>query len=146
MKRSYRAFSLARAFSVCRFAERADLADVGSGSGYLLGILHQLVSPGGRVVGIEHVQELVDASLVSLRKDGLGPALDDGSIAVICGDGRKGSPEHGPFDAIHVGAAPPSMPEALVEQLASPGRMFIPVGSMDETQYIWQARRLSLLC
>ena len=146
MKRSYRAFSLARAFSVCRFAERADLADVGSGSGYLLGILHQLVSPGGRVVGIEHVQELVDASIVSLRKDGLGEALDDGSILVLCGDGRKGSPEHGPFDAIHVGAAPPSMPEALVEQLARPGRMFIPVGSMDETQYIWQARRLDWLC
>ena len=146
MRRSFRVFSPARAFSVRRSAERADFADVGSGSGYLLGILHQLVSPGGRVVGIEHVQELVDASLVSLRRDGLGPALDDGSIAVICGDGRKGSPERGPFDAIHVGAAPPSMPEALVEQLARPGRMFIPVGSMDETQYIWQARRLDLLC
>ena len=40
-----------------------------------------------------------------------------------------GSPEDGPFDAIHVGAAAPTLPEALVEQLASPGRMFIPVGT-----------------
>ena len=33
-----------------------------------------------------------------------------------------------PYDAIHVGAAAPTLPDALVHQLASPGRMFIPVG------------------
>lgn len=33
-----------------------------------------------------------------------------------------------PYNAIHVGAAAPTLPDALVEQLASPGRMFIPVG------------------
>ncbi len=41
----------------------------------------------------------------------------------------------GPYDAIHVGAAAPTIPEALVEQLASPGRMFIPVGT--HTQHIY---------
>lgn len=35
----------------------------------------------------------------------------------------------GPYDAIHVGAAAPILPATLVEQLASPGRMFIPVGT-----------------
>lgn len=35
----------------------------------------------------------------------------------------------GPYDAIHVGAAAPTVPLALVEQLTSPGRMFIPVGT-----------------
>jgi protein-L-isoaspartate O-methyltransferase len=34
----------------------------------------------------------------------------------------------GPYDVIHVGAAAPTLPPALVEQLARPGRMFIPVG------------------
>lgn len=47
-----------------------------------------------------------------------------------------GLPEDGPFDAIHVGAAAPTMPAALVEQLASPGRMFIPVGT--HVQQIFQ--------
>jgi protein-L-isoaspartate(D-aspartate) O-methyltransferase len=42
----------------------------------------------------------------------------------------------GPYDAIHVGAAAPSLPQELVDQLASPGRMFIPVGSY--IQYIEQ--------
>lgn len=34
----------------------------------------------------------------------------------------------GPYDAIHVGAAAPTLPQTLVDQLASPGSMFIPVG------------------
>lgn len=38
----------------------------------------------------------------------------------------------GPYDCIHVGAAAPEMPQALIEQLASPGRMFIPVGSFSQ--------------
>lgn len=44
----------------------------------------------------------------------------------------------GPFDAIHVGAASPGnkVPSILVDQLAQPGRMFIPVGNL--TQYIEQ--------
>ena len=40
----------------------------------------------------------------------------------------------GPYDAIHVGAAAPTLPSALVNQLASPGRIFIPVGQY--IQYI----------
>jgi protein-L-isoaspartate O-methyltransferase len=42
----------------------------------------------------------------------------------------------GPYDAIHVGAAAATVPSALIEQLASPGRMFIPVGTL--MQYIEQ--------
>ena len=33
----------------------------------------------------------------------------------------------GPYNAIHVGAAAPFIPNALVDQLARPGRMIIPV-------------------
>ncbi|KAL0565153.1 hypothetical protein V5O48_016877 [Marasmius crinis-equi] len=105
--------------------------DVGSGSGYLVAVLHHLVSPGegGKVVGIEHVEELVDWSKENLVKDGLKDQLESKTIQVVAGDGRKGFPSEGPYDAIHVGAAAPTVPEALIEQLASPGRMFIPVGT-----------------
>ncbi|KAI0631273.1 Pcmt1-prov protein [Trametes polyzona] len=110
--------------------------DVGSGSGYLSAVLWQLLqdpedprSKESKVVGIEHVPELVKWSVENMRKDGLGPALDDGKIKMIAGDGRKGLPEDGPYDAIHVGAAAPTLPADLVEQLARPGRMFIPVGT-----------------
>ena len=40
-----------------------------------------------------------------------------------------GYAERGPYDAIHVGAAARTIPPALVEQLATPGRMIIPVGT-----------------
>ncbi|KDR79838.1 hypothetical protein GALMADRAFT_241928 [Galerina marginata CBS 339.88] len=102
--------------------------DVGSGSGYLVAVLHELVSPGGKVVGIDHIQELVDSSVENLTKDGRGDAIKRGEIVMLAGDGRLGHPEGGPYDAIHVGAAAATVPEALLDQLARPGRMFIPVG------------------
>lgn len=37
--------------------------------------------------------------------------------------------------AIHVGAAAPSLPSPLLSQLASPGRMFIPLGTDDQAIY-----------
>lgn len=44
----------------------------------------------------------------------------------------EGYAENAPYDAIHVGAAARSIPPALVEQLASPGRMIIPVGTYSQ--------------
>jgi protein-L-isoaspartate(D-aspartate) O-methyltransferase len=113
----------------------ARVLDVGSGSGYLTAVFHHLVhgtDTKGKVVGIEHIPELADWSITNLKKDGLGNMLDDRSIIIVSGDGRKGYESEGPYDAIHVGAAAPTMPQALVDQLAKPGRMFIPVGTYSQ--------------
>lgn len=72
--------------------------DVGSGSGYLLATFHRIMETDEapragsrtRVVGIEHIRELVDFSRENLAKDGLGGALKAGSIDVVTGDGREG--------------------------------------------------------
>jgi len=45
-----------------------------------------------------------------------------------------------PYDAIHVGAAAPSMPMALIEQLKAPGKLFIPVGPPG-SQYIYEVTK-----
>ncbi|KAG0638245.1 protein-L-isoaspartate O-methyltransferase [Tuber brumale] len=112
--------------------------DVGSGSGYLTAVLAHLVTPGGTVVGVEHIQQLCDLSTENLKKDPVhSRMLQDGTIKIIRGDGRLGYPEGGPFDAIHVGAAASIMPQALIDQLKAPGRMFIPVDG-GFSQYIWQ--------
>lgn len=59
-------------------------------------------------------------------------ALDSGLLDVRVGDGFAGLPHvvraEGGFDAIHVGAAAPAIPQALVEQLAPGGELIIPVG------------------
>ena len=73
------------------------------------------------------MQELVSASVENLKCDGLERELKNGRIVAIQGDGRKGCPEYAPYSAIHVGAAAPCIPEALVQQLASPGRLIVPV-------------------
>ena len=49
----------------------------------------------------------------------------------MCGDGRLGHPEDAPYDVIHVGAAAPTLPEALTDQLAPDGILVIPVGTHD---------------
>jgi protein-L-isoaspartate(D-aspartate) O-methyltransferase len=49
-------------------------------------------------------------------------------IKLKLADGTAGWPEAGPFDRIIVTAGGPSVPAPLVEQLADPGRMIIPVG------------------
>lgn len=113
--------------------------DVGSGSGYTCAIFHHLIheddndtSQKGKVIGIDHIPELVDWSVGNLRRDGLGSFIENGHVIVQAADGRKGNANEGPYNAIHVGAAAPTMPRPLVEQLASPGRMFIPVGTYNQ--------------
>ncbi|KAI6148835.1 protein-L-isoaspartate O-methyltransferase [Pisolithus tinctorius] len=127
----------------------ATVLDVGSGSGYLAAVLHHLVSPTpspdnpnppqGKVIGIDHIPELVERSKYNLERDGLGNALQDGRIELIVGDGRQGYVPAAPYDAIHVGAAAPTLPQALIDQLKAPGKMFIPVGVY--SQSIWEVEK-----
>ncbi|KAG6836862.1 hypothetical protein H0H93_002105 [Arthromyces matolae] len=102
--------------------------DVGSGSGYLTAVFHHLVGREGLVVGIDHVPELIERSKRILEEIGLERELRYGRILFVNGDGRDGYPEGGPYDVIHVGAASPVPPPKLIQQLASPGKMFIPIG------------------
>ena len=67
----------------------AKVLDVGSGSGYLCAAFFEMMDRKGHVVGIEHIQELVNDSIENLKKS-YGPQLLDGSISVKCGDGRLG--------------------------------------------------------
>lgn len=43
--------------------------------------------------------------------------LNNGRVQFQVGDGRLGCPELGPYNAIHVGAAAPELPQPLVDQL-----------------------------
>jgi protein-L-isoaspartate(D-aspartate) O-methyltransferase len=98
--------------------------EVGTGSGYQAAVLAEM---GAEVWSIEIVDSLARSASERLRRLGYK------SVRVRQGDGYRGWPEHAPFDAIVVTAAPPEIPAPLKEQLAMGGRLVIPVGSGDGT-------------
>ncbi|GJN02563.1 hypothetical protein PR202_ga19925 [Eleusine coracana subsp. coracana] len=111
--------------------------DVGSGSGYLTACFAMMIGPEGRAVGIEHIPELVASSIENVKKSAAAPLLKDGALSFHVADGRLGFPDAAPYNAIHVGAAAPEIPQPLLEQLKPGGRMVIPVGSyMQELQVV----------
>jgi protein-L-isoaspartate(D-aspartate) O-methyltransferase len=102
-----------------RVAPGDTVLEIGTGSGYQAAVLAELA---GAVYSIEIVPELAARARATLE------ALGYANVHLRAGDGYRGWPEHAPYDAIVVTAAPDHVPPALVAQLAPGGRLVIPVG------------------
>lgn len=105
--------------------------EVGTGSGYQTAVLAFL---GAEVWSVEIVPELAELAKTRLAKLGY-------AVHVKQADGYEGWPEHAPYDAIVVTAAPGHIPPPLLEQLAEGGRLVLPVG--DAEQRLLVIRRTS---
>jgi protein-L-isoaspartate(D-aspartate) O-methyltransferase len=92
--------------------------EIGTGSGYQAAILSRLVK---QVYTIEKIPELAELSRERFKKLGYR------NIESRCYNGYYGWEEMAPFDAIIVTAAAPHVPQSLIDQLRSGGRMVIPV-------------------
>jgi protein-L-isoaspartate(D-aspartate) O-methyltransferase len=101
--------------------------EIGTGSGYQAAILAELCD---RVYTMEIIKPLGETASILLMELGYD------QIKVRIGNGYEGWPEQAPFDRMIVTCAPDDIPEALLDQLAAGGRMIIPVGSPNQTQYL----------
>jgi protein-L-isoaspartate(D-aspartate) O-methyltransferase len=101
--------------------------EIGTGSGYQAAVLGELAR---EVYTIEIIPELAERARQTLDEMGYK------NVHVKAGNGYLGWPEHAPFDAIVVTAAPDEIPQALVEQLAVGGKMVVPVGAGNQDMMI----------
>ena len=106
--------------------------EVGAGSGYQTAILSQLAE---RVYTVERI-----AGLAARARERLA-AMGYRNISFRHSDGGSGWAEKGPFDAIMVTAAPRTVPEELILQLADNGRMLVPVGEPSQ-QELFMIRKI----
>jgi protein-L-isoaspartate(D-aspartate) O-methyltransferase len=111
---------------------RMKVLEVGTGSGYQAAILAQL---GRRVYTVERHKPLLDEAEAKFKK------LRLHNITTRFGDGWLGWPEQAPFDRIIVTAAPPDVPQALIDQLAPDGIIVLPLGSEKRSQRLVRIRK-----
>lgn len=108
------------------------LLEVGTGSGYSAAVASRMVK---EVYSVERVPELLKNARNKLQKIGYE------NVELKEAEKTPGWQEKAPFDAIVVTAAAEEVPDSLKQQLASGGRMVIPVGAIGEIQRLSRIRR-----
>jgi protein-L-isoaspartate(D-aspartate) O-methyltransferase len=114
-------YTVAVQTSLLRVKKRDKILEIGTGSGYQAAVL---ASMGAKVYTIERFRELFLKAQIIFTT--LGYSAD-----FFYGDGYAGKPQYGPFDGIIITAAAPLIPEALLSQLKTGGRLVIPVGTSE---------------
>lgn len=102
--------------------------EIGSGCGYVLALMSEMVGKKGKVFGMEIVGGLAEKSKENLE--------DYKNVKVFHKSGFEGFPEKAPFDRIILSAACRSIPEKLMSQLKEGGILVAPQGSRFEQEIV----------
>ena len=113
-------------------APLTNVLEVGTGCGYQSAVLAPLV---GKLLTIERIEPLLQRAKLRLKE------LELRNVRFRHGDGSQGWKAQGPFDGILVAAAPLSVPELLLQQLAVGGRLIVPVGPEGEQELLRFTRK-----
>ena len=118
-------FIVARMTELLELDKNSRVLEIGAGSGYQTAVLARLAA---QVYAIERIGELARDAQARIR------ALGIYNATVKAFDGTLGWNAHAPYDGILVAAGGPRVPEPLVAQLKTGGRLVIPIGETRESQ------------
>jgi protein-L-isoaspartate(D-aspartate) O-methyltransferase len=111
--------------------KRDHVLEIGTGSGYQAAILAEM---GVKVYTIERQRELFRKAQTLLNSMGY-------RIHFFLGDGYEGQPQYGPYDGIIITAATAEVPDKLLKQLRTGGRLVVPRGDRDTQVMTLYTRR-----
>jgi protein-L-isoaspartate(D-aspartate) O-methyltransferase len=109
----------ARSLELASFTGHERVLEVGTGSGYQTALLANCAA---QVFSVERLPPLAQTAKAALDQAGVR------NVSVMVGDGTLGWRPYAPYDVILVAAASPDVPRPLIEQLATGGRLILPLG------------------
>ncbi len=114
-------YTVAVQSALLQVKKRDKVLEIGTGSGYQAAVLAEM---GVKVYTIERYRELY------LKSQRIVSSLGY-NVHFFYGDGFEGKEQYGPFDAVLITAAAPVIPDKLLYQLKTGGRLIVPVGAND---------------
>ncbi len=111
--------TIALTLSMLKLKENKKVLEIGSGCGYVLALMSEIVGEKGKVCGVEIVKDIADNCIELLK--------DYKNITVYNRNGKTMS-EEAPFDRILISAALQSIPKEISDQLAENGTIVAPIG------------------
>ncbi len=114
-------YTIATMLSLLDLKKAQKVLELGSGCGYVLALMSELIGKTGRVYGVEIIKSLAEKSKKNTK--------DYKNIKIYNRNGREGFEEAAPFDRILISAASEKIPDKIFYQLKDKGILVAPVGS-----------------
>ena len=111
--------TIAMMFELLKLKKAQKVLEIGSGCGYVLALLSEIVGQSGKVFGIEIIKLLAEKSKENLRGK---------NIKVFNKNGTDGLEEHALYNRILISAASKKIPDKILKQLKEKGILVAPVG------------------
>lgn len=102
--------------------------EIGSGSGYVLALLSEIVGKRGRIFGMEIIKKLAEKSKELLE--------NYENVKIYSRSGFDGLKEESPFDRILISAAVREIPSSILNQLKDGGILVAPRGPRFEQNIV----------
>lgn len=117
-------YTIAVMLSMLNLKRGQKVLEIGSGCGYVLALLSEIVGKQGKVFGVEVIKELAGKSINN--------TIEYQNINIYNQNGATGLKEKAPFDRILISAAISKIPKKILNQLRDNGILVAPIGCLEE--------------